>query len=445
MKLLGKVALVGAPSVGKSTLFNRLIQQRKSIVSDEHGVTRDRIYAKCEWLLKEFILIDTGGLELKDVPFQKEIKAQVEYALDEADVIVFVVDGKSGLSADDEYVARLLYKVDINKPIILVCNKVDNVEMKDVGYDFYSLGIGEPILISASHGIGTGDLLDMIVKKLPNKDLNDFDGDITFTLIGRPNVGKSSLVNAILGEKRVIVSNKEGTTRDSIDTYFTYNDKKYVCIDTAGLKKRGKIYEAIDKYAALRAVDAVSRSQIVLLVIDASVGITQQDRHVVELACENYKPVIFIVNKWDLHSHEQKAQIKFTEELYTYYKFLDYAPIVYTSALTKLNISKIFDAIDLCYSCYTKRVQTSILNQVIIDAQLANQAPDFNGGRIKINYISQVSNCPPTFVLFVNNPKFMHFSYERYLENTLRSTLQLSYTPIKLICRKKDGGGNKLS
>lgn len=444
MKLLGKVALVGAPSVGKSTLFNRMIQQRKSIVSEERGITRDRLYSKCEWLTKDFILIDTGGLELKDAPFQKEIKAQVEFAIDEADVIVFVVDGKTGLNIDDQYVARELYKVQ-NKPIILVCNKIDNIEMKDASYDFYSLGFGEPIIVSANHGIGVGDLLDKIVENLPNKDLPDLQGEITFTLIGRPNVGKSSLINAILGEKRVITSSIEGTTRDSIDTPFIYNDKKYICIDTAGLKRRGKIYEAVDKYAAIRAIDAVSRAQIVLLVIDAYQGVTQQDRHVVDIAIENYKPVVFIINKWDLHSHEQKAQQKFSDEIYTYYKFLDYAPIVYTSAVTKLNIPKIFDAIDKCYTAYSKRVTTSLLNQIVLDAQLANQPPDFNGGRIKINYASQVSNCPPTFVLFVNNPKFMHFSYERYIENAIRKAMALDGTPIKLILRKKDGGANKLS
>ena len=444
MKLLGKVALVGTPSVGKSTLFNRMIQQRKSIISDERGITRDRLYGNCEWLGHDFILIDTGGLEIKDAPFQKEIKAQVELAIDEADIIVFVTDGKIGLTNDDEYVASLLYKVPTNKPIILVTNKIDNVESKDRAYDFYALGFGEPIITSASHGIGVGDLLDKIVSLLPNKDYPDLKGDITFTLIGRPNVGKSSLVNAILGEKRVIVSNIEGTTRDSIDTPFKRDGKNYVCIDTAGLKRRGKIYESIDKYAALRAIDAVTRAQVVLLLIDASMGITQQDRHVIEVASENYKPIVFVVNKWDLHSHEAKAQLKFTQELQSYYKFADYAPIVYLSALNKTNLPVLFKAIDQCYADFNKRVQTSLLNKVILDAQIANQAPDFNGGRVRINYASQVATCPPTFVLFVNNPKFMHFSYLRYLENTLRTTLQLETTPIKFILRKKDSGAEKL-
>ncbi|MBO8414555.1 MAG: ribosome biogenesis GTPase Der [Firmicutes bacterium] len=437
MKILGKVALVGAPSTGKSTVFNRLIQQRKSIVSEEYGITRDRLYSKCEWLGREFILIDTGGLQLKDAPFQKEIKAQVDLALDEADIIVFLVDAKTGYTLNDEYVARELYKIT-DKPVILVANKVDNMEMSANIYDFLSLGFGEPIAVSAAHGIGIGDLLDKIVSLLPNKDYEDIEGKITFTLIGRPNVGKSSLVNAILDEQRVIVSNIAGTTRDSIDTAFNYNDKSYVCIDTAGLKRKGKIYEAVDKYAALRAVDAVMRAQVVALVIAADEGITEQDRHVVEIAMENNKPVVIAVNKWDLHSKENKAQYKFTLELKSYYKFLDYAPIVFLSAKNRTNIPELFNAIDKCYLDYNKRVQTSILNQVILDAQLSNQAPDFNGGRIKINYISQFETCPPSFALFVNNPKFMHFSYERYLENVLRKTCGLETTPIKLVMRKKD-------
>lgn len=439
----GKVALVGAPSTGKSTVFNRLIRERKSIVSEEHGITRDRLYSKCEWQGDEFILIDTGGLEIKDAPFQKEIRAQVELAVDEADLIVFLVDGQLGVQQNDLYVAELLYKV--NKKIILACNKIDDMEKKYDSYDFYTLGFGEPVIISGAHGIGIGDLLDRIVEELPKEnDIEDIKGKITFTLIGRPNVGKSTLTNAILGEDRVITSPISGTTRDAIDTTFTRDGKEYVCIDTAGLKKRGKIYESIDKYAALRALDAVTRSQLVILVMDGSQGIIDQDRHVVSLAIENDKPVIIVVNKWDLHSHEQDAQVKFETELRSYFKFLDYSPVVFTSAAYKPNLSMLFSAIDKVYDDFNKRVSTSILNDVILDAQIMNQAPDFNGGRIKINYISQVSTCPPTFVLFVNNPKFMHFSYERYIDNVLRKTFDLKYTPIKIVCRKKDKGGGKL-
>jgi GTP-binding protein len=443
MKILGKCAIVGAPSVGKSTIFNRLIQERKSIVSEIRGCTRDRIYSRCEWLGNDFLLIDTGGLQIKDAPFQTEIKAQVELAIDEADVIVFVVDGRVGITADDEFVARELYKAK-DKKIILACNKIDSIEVKDNIYDFFPLGFGEPIPISGAHGIGIGDLLDEIVKDLPHKDLPDHTGDITFALLGRPNVGKSSLTNAILGHSRDIVSPVPGTTRDSIDSPFERNGKKYVIIDTAGLKRRGKIYEAIDKYAALRAVDSVERAQIVLLVLDASEGITEQDRHVVQAATEANKPIVIVVNKWDLHSHGEQDQKKFTEELRTFFIFLDYSPIVYLSALYNPNLDVLFEAIDSCYEDFNKRIQTSILNQVVLDAQVMNEAPMFNGGRVKISYATQSETCPPTFILFCNNPNFMHFSYLRYLDNTFRTSFKLAHTPIKILCRKKGEGGRKL-
>jgi GTP-binding protein len=316
--------------------------------------------------------------------------------------------------------------------------------MKDSTFDFFSLGFGEPMAISSAHGIGVGDLLDEITKNLPDKDIPDTSSNITFTLIGRPNVGKSSLTNAILGENRVIVSPIAGTTRDSIDTPFTRNGKAYTCIDTAGLKRRGKIYEAIDKYAALRAVDAVARAQVVLLVIDAGEGITEQDRHVVQAATENNKPVIIVVNKWDLHSHGEKDQKDFQTELKSFFVFLDYSPIVFLSALYKPNLDVLFEAIDSCYEDYNKRVKTSILNQVILDAQVMNEAPMFNGGRVKITYSTQVETCPPTFALFCNNPKYMHFSYLRYLDNVIRTNFKLEHTPLKLYCRRKGQGEDKL-
>ncbi|MDD4531932.1 MAG: ribosome biogenesis GTPase Der [Bacilli bacterium] len=443
MNIEGKVAIVGAPSTGKSTIFNRFIQERRSIVSEEYGITRDRLYAKCEWLNHEFMLIDTGGLEIKNVPFSKEIRAQVELAVDEADVIVFLVNGQTGVTPNDRAVAKYLHQA-VDKKIILACNKIDNIEMKSNIYDFFSLGFGEPLAVSGVHGIGIGDLLDKIVSVLPAKKIEVNEGEKTFCFIGRPNVGKSSLTNAILGESRVIVSNIPGTTRDSIDTPFVRGGNKYVCVDTAGLKKRGKIYEAIDKYAAMRAFDAVMRAEVVVLVIDGSQGVIEQDRHVVSIATENDKPVIIVVNKWDLHSHEQDAQKKFEEELRTYFKFLDYSPVIFTSALKKPNLNLLFKYIDKCYEDFNTRVQTSILNQVLLDAQIMNEAPDFNGGRVKINYASQVKACPPTFVLFVNNPKFMHFSYERYLDNVIRKTFHLENTPLKILCRKKSKGGAKL-
>lgn len=432
----GKVALVGSPSTGKSTIFNRIIGERKSIVSEEHGITRDRLYAEAEWLGETFTLIDTGGLEIVNAPFQKEIRAQVEYAIDEADVIIFLVDGKAGLTANDDYVRSLLFKV--KKKVVLACNKIDDVDHMYRIYDFYSLGFGEPITVSGAHGIGLGDLLDKVVKMLPKKSPKAYDNAITFTFIGRPNVGKSSLTNAVLGSDRVIVSNIEGTTRDAIDQPFKRDGINYVAIDTAGLKKRGKIYEAVDKYAALRAMDAIERASVVCLLVDASTGIYEQDKHVVGYAIEQNKPIVIVVNKWDLHSHEPDAQQKFTEELRILFKFVDYAPIVYLSAKNRSGLKNLFDAIDKCFEDSNKRVPTAILNEVVLNAQIMNQAPDFNGGRLKISYVSQVKAQPPTFVFFVNNPKFLHFSYERYIDNTIRRTFNLDYTPLKFVFKSKN-------
>ena len=432
----GKVALVGSPSTGKSTIFNRIIGERKSIVSEEHGITRDRLYAEAEWLGETFTLIDTGGLEIVNAPFQKEIRAQVEYAIDEADVIIFLVDGKAGLTANDDYVRSLLFKV--KKKVVLACNKIDDVDHMYRIYDFYSLGFGEPIAVSGAHGIGLGDLLDKVVKMLPKKSPKAYDNAITFTFIGRPNVGKSSLTNAVLGSDRVIVSNIEGTTRDAIDQPFKRDGINYVAIDTAGLKKRGKIYEAVDKYAALRAMDAIERASVVCLLVDASTGIYEQDKHVVGYAIEQNKPIVIVVNKWDLHSHEPDAQQKFTEELRILFKFVDYAPIVYLSAKNRSGLKNLFDAIDKCFEDSNKRVPTAILNEVVLNAQIMNQAPDFNGRRLKISYVSQVKAQPPTFVFFVNNPKFLHFSYERYIDNTIRRTFNLDYTPLKFVFKSKN-------
>ena len=432
----GKVALVGSPSTGKSTIFNRIIGERKSIVSEEHGITRDRLYAEAEWLGETFTLIDTGGLEIVNAPFQKEIRAQVEYAIDEADVIIFLVDGKAGLTANDDYVRSLLFKV--KKKVVLACNKIDDVDHMYRIYDFYSLGFGEPIAVSGAHGIGLGDLLDKVVKMLPKKSPKAYDNAITFTFIGRPNVGKSSLTNAVLGSDRVIVSNIEGTTRDAIDQPFKRDGINYVAIDTAGLKKRGKIYEAVDKYAALRAMDAIERASVVCLLVDASTGIYEQDKHVVGYAIEQNKPIVIVVNKWDLHSHEPDAQQKFTEELRILFKFVDYAPIVYLSAKNRSGLKNLFDAIDKCFEDSNKRVPTAILNEVVLNAQIMNQAPDFNGGRLKISYVSQVKAQPPTFVFFVNNSNFLHFSYERYIDNTIRRTFNLDYTPLKFVFKSKN-------
>lgn len=431
----GIVAVVGSPNVGKSTIFNRIVGKRQSIVDDASGITRDRIYAKASWLTKDFSIVDTGGVELENQPFQKQIRAQVEIALQEADVILFVVDGKVGITREDQIVARMLYKS--NKPIVLAVNKIDSVEQMDNIHEFYALGLGEPIAVSGSHGIGIGDILDKIITYLPNKTINEKENVISFSLIGRPNVGKSSLVNAILNQNRVIVSNVEGTTRDAVDTPFKRDGKDYVIIDTAGLKKRGKIYEAVDKYSALRALSAIDRSQIVLLVIDAETGIQEQDKHVVGYAIEAKKSIIIVVNKWDTVEKNEKTMAEFTKKVRDEFKFLDYAPIVFVSALTKARISTIYDEIDACYEAFNTRVATSVLNEVMQDAQIMNPAPYFNGGRIRIYFANQVSVCPPTFVLFVNDPAFMHFSYNRYIENRLRDTFNFSGTPISIICRER--------
>lgn len=430
------VAIVGSPNVGKSTLFNRIVGERKAIVDDQAGVTRDRLYGKATWLTKEFTLIDTGGVEIKNAPFQTQIRAQVEIAIEEADVIVYVTDGRLGVTPDDRVVCKMLFKS--GKPVILCVNKIDNYEMMDNVTEFYSLGIGDPIAISTAHGIGIGDLLDKVVENLPEKVEEEFDEDtIAFSIIGRPNVGKSSLTNAILGQDRVIVSNIEGTTRDSIDTHFTRDEQNYVVIDTAGLKKRGKIYESVDKYAALRALAAIDRSQVVLLVIDANEGITQQDKHVVGYAMDESKAIVIVVNKWDLVEHTQNAMTEFTKKIRSEFKFLDYAPVVYISAKDKSRIQTIFPEIQAAFSAYNYRVGTSVLNDIMMDAQIVNPTPVFNGGRLKIYFASQVAICPPTFVLSVNDPEYMHFSYQRYLENRLRDSFDFTGTPIKIICRAR--------
>jgi len=433
--LNGIVAVVGSPNVGKSTIFNRLIGERHAIVDDQAGITRDRLYGKCEWLGRSFSIIDTGGIEVANRPFQEQIRIQTQIAIDEADIIVFVTDSHLGITADDRLVAKMLYK--INKPVILVVNKIDEgIHISDT-QEFYKLGLGDPLAVSGVHGIGIGDLLNRIIKLLPDKQYELKSNQITFCLVGRPNVGKSSLANTLLNEERVIVSDISGTTRDSIDTPFEKDGKNYIVIDTAGLKKRGKIYEAIDKYSAIRALKAIERSEIVLLVIDGDQGIIEQDKHVIEYATELHKAIIIVVNKWDVVDKETNTMSNFTKLIRNEYKFLDYAPVCYVSALKKQRIATVFKALELVHEAYYTRVKTSILNDVIQDAQMMNQTPDFNGGRLKIYYASQVSTAPPTFVLFVNNVNFMHFSYERYIENRLRETFNFEGSPIKILLRNK--------
>lgn len=432
---LGVVAIIGSPNVGKSTIFNRIVGRRRAIVDDQPGVTRDRLYENAEWLDRQFRIIDTGGIEIANRPFQEQIRIQAQIAIDEADVILFVVDGKKGLSDDDRMVAKMLYKC--KKPVVLAVNKIDNNSMISNASEFYALGLGEPIPTSGEHGIGIGDILDKIVKQLPDKEEEDFGEAITFSIIGRPNVGKSSLVNALLKKERVIVSNIVGTTRDSIDTFFNRDGQDYVVIDTAGLKKRGKIYEAVDKYSMLRALAAVDRSEVVLLVINAEEGIIEQDKHVVSYAVENKKAIIIAVNKWDLVKKEQNTQSEFEKKIRKEFQFLEYAPIVFVSAKTSSKVDNIFAKIQQVHLAYDTHIATSLLNDVIQDAQVMNEAPDFNGGRLKIYFANQANSCPPTFVLFVNKPKYAHFSYLRYIENRLRDSFNLDGTPIEIVLRER--------
>jgi GTP-binding protein len=429
------VAIVGSPNVGKSTIFNRLIGKRHAIILDTPGVTRDRLYASTEWLSKSFNLIDTGGIEIKNIPLKDEINEQVHLALEEADVVVFVVDGQVGTSETDTYVAGLLHK--INKPVILAVNKIDDIIHIGNTSEFYSLGFPNIIPVSGAHGIGISDLLDEIIKLIPDTEEEKEDDSLTFCVIGQPNVGKSSLINALVKQERVIVSPTEGTTRDAIDIKFEKDGQLYTIIDTAGLKKRGRIIEKVDKYAALRAMLAIERSEVVLFVIDASEGIRAQDKHVAGYAVEKNKAIIIVINKWDLVKSKYNSIDEYIEIVRSELKFLDYAPVVVVSALTGKRINTIFDKINYVANAYSSRIPTNLLNTVIQDAQLLNEAPLFNGGRLKIYYINQVAVKPPTFVLFVNNPAFLHFSYERYIENKLREAFILDGTPIKLIFRER--------
>ena len=413
-----------------------MVGERISIVEDVAGVTRDRIYAKASWLTKEFSVIDTGGIELENASFTTQIKMQAEIAIEEADVIVFVVNGREGITKEDEYVARLLQKS--RKPIILVVNKIDDNQFRDYIYEFYALGVGDTIPVSGSHGIGIGDLLDQIINQLDLQDEETNEDEISFSIIGRPNVGKSSLTNAILGEERVIVSNIEGTTRDAIDTPFVKDGQKYRVVDTAGMRKKGKVYENIEKYSILRALTSIEKSDVILVVIDGETGIREQDKHVAGYAHEAGKGVVIVYNKWDLVDKDEKTMQKKQKEIYEQFKYLDYARIVFTSAKTGQRVDQIFPLIQESYENSRKRVQTSVLNDVLVDAQLMNPTTTFNGGRLKIFYANQVAVCPPTFVLFSNDPQYLHFSYKRYLENRLREAFGFEGTPIHIICRKRD-------
>lgn len=430
------VAIVGRPNVGKSTVFNRIAGERISIVEDTPGVTRDRIYAKGEWLGQPFNLIDTGGIDMGDEPFLAQITEQAQIAIDEADVIVFVTSVKEGVTDADEKVAKILYRTD--KPVILAVNKVDNPELRSEIYDFYSLGFGDPMPLSGTHGIGTGDLLDKVCQAFPKDGTKEQDDSIKFSFIGRPNVGKSSLVNAILGENRVIVSNVEGTTRDAIDTKFVAEDgTEFTMIDTAGIRKKGKVYENTEKYSVLRAMRAIDRSDVVCVVLNAEEGIREQDKHVAGYAHEAGRGIIIVVNKWDTLKKDNHTMKEFEKTIRQEFQYLSYAPIVFVSAKTHQRLEQLPKLIERVNHNHERRISSAVLNDVIMDAIAHNPTPTDNGRRLRVYYATQVATKPPTFVVFVNDPELMHFSYERFLENQIRAAFDFEGTPIHVIERRR--------
>lgn len=431
------VAIVGRPNVGKSTLFNRIAGERIAIVEDTPGVTRDRLYAHGEWLGKNFSMIDTGGIEMSDHPLLTQIRQQAEIAIEEADVIIMVVNVENGVTDADEQVAQILYRS--NKPVVLAVNKVDNPERRLDVYDFYQLGLGEPYPVSSVHGVGLGDMLDAVIENFAEKDAEEEDDRIRFSFIGRPNVGKSSLVNAILGENRVIVSDMAGTTRDAINTQFTAKDgREFTMVDTAGIKKKGKLYENTERYALMRSMRAIDDSDVVLVVLNAEEGIRELDKHIAGYAHEAGRAVIIVVNKWDtIPDRDQRTMTDFTNLIRHEFQYLSYAPIVFVSAKTKQRLSRLPEMIEEAYDHQHRRIQSAVLNDVLMDALAANPTPSSNGRRLRVYYATQVAVAPPTFVIFVNDPDLMHFSYARYLENRIRAAFDFTGTPIRLIKRRR--------
>jgi len=430
------VAIVGRPNVGKSTIFNRLVGDRVSIVEDVAGVTRDRIYQEATWLNTSFNLIDTGGIEMSDEPLLQKIRYQAEIAVEEADVIIFLVNSEDGITAADEEVAKLLYKS--NKPVVLAVNKVDNPERQALIYEFYALGFEEPYPISGTHGLGLGDLLDRVIELFPIQNDNETDEDtVYFSVIGRPNVGKSSLVNAILNEDRVIVSDMEGTTREAVDTFIQKDDQDFVIIDTAGIRKRGKVYESTEKYSVLRAMKAIDRSDVVLVLLDAETGIREQDKTIAGYAHDAGRAIVIVVNKWDTIDSNEKAMKEFEANIRNQFQFLDYAPIVFLSAKTKKRLQRLIPMVKLASESHTKRVPTNVLNDVIMDALAVNPTPTVKGRRLKLLYTTQVAVQPPTFVIFVNDTELVHFSFKRFIENRIREAFGYIGTPIHIYARKR--------
>ena len=432
------VAIVGRPNVGKSTLFNALAGEMISIVKDTPGVTRDRIYADVTWLDKSFTLIDTGGIEPDSGDIiLSQMREQAQIAIDTADVIVFITDVQQGLVDSDAKVADMLRRSQ--KPVVLVVNKVDSVQkyMMDV-YEFYNLGIGEPVAISAANRTGIGDMLDEIIREFPeNLDAEEDDDIPKVAVVGKPNVGKSSLINKLLGEDRVIVSDIAGTSRDAVDAKVKWKDREYIFIDTAGLRRKGKIKEEIERYSVIRTVTAVERADVVVVVIDATEGVTEQDAKIAGIAHERGKGVIIAVNKWDAIEKNDKTIYKYTNDIRQVLSYMPYAEIVFISAQTGQRVSKLFETIDMVIENQTMRVATGVLNEIMAEAVAMQQPPSDKGKRLKLYYITQVSVKPPTFVIFVNDKQLMHFSYTRYLENKIRDTFGFKGTSLKFIIRER--------
>ncbi len=432
------VAIVGRPNVGKSMLFNRLAGQRLSIVEDTPGVTRDRLYADCEWGGRTFTIVDTGGIEPNtDSEILQFMRDQAELAIQNANVIVLVCDIRTGVTAADQDVANMLLRS--KKPVVLAVNKADSVGEPDpVFYEFYNLGLGDPVAVSAVHGHGTGDLLEECLKYFPAEDEDDTDDDvIKVAVIGKPNAGKSSLINRILGEERVIVSNMAGTTRDAVDSYFENDKGKYLFIDTAGMRKKSKVVDRVEKFSVLRATMAIDRADVCLIMIDANDGVTDQDTKVAGLAHEAGKACIIVVNKWDLVEKDGKTMDKMRQAIRVDLGYMTYAPIVFISALTGQRVDRIFELINYVNEQATMRIKTGVLNSLLADATIRVQPPTDKGRRLKIYYMTQIGVRPPHFVIFCNDARLFHFSYQRYLENQIRDTFGMEGTPIRLTIRQK--------
>lgn len=430
------VCLIGRPNTGKSSLFNRLVNEKKAIVADTPGVTRDRLYGVVDYKNKSFSLIDTGGIDLENATFNENIRMQAELAMDEADVIVFVVDGREDITTNDLAVRDMLLRS--NKKIIVALNKIDDERHEDNIYNYYELGFSNIITISAEHKRHINELLDLITEDFPLYSTIPNDALIRFSIIGRPNVGKSSLVNAILGEERQIVSDVAGTTRDSADSKFTYEKNDYLVIDTAGMRKKGKVYEQIEKYSLIRSLKAIERSDVCVIVIDANTGIIEHDKHIVSYALEAGKAIVIVVNKWDVIENKDQEIKNWKKKISNEFQFIPYAPIVFLSAKTKSRIHTLMPAIIKAYESYTKEIKTSLLNDIIRDAVALHDAPSYKGRRLKIYFVNQTDTRPPKFVFHVNSKSLVHFSYERYLENKIRESIDLEGTPIIMQFKNRD-------